>query len=166
MNGKIDKIQRLIEIMDVLIDLHRRLLNVEESKIEAIVNQDWKRLQVLLQESEILMSEIEDVEEERIRLIKDAGYDAESSISEISVKLPENIRVLLEKSRDNLIGIVNELKEINRKTRAMLEGSLEVINFTLGLLSGGNSRVKTYGVQGKEIGETEHTSSMVFDFKA
>ncbi len=166
MNGKIDKIQRLIEIMDVLIDLHRRLLNVEESKIEAIVNQDWKRLQVLLQESEILMSEIEDVEEERIRLIKDAGYDAESSISEISVKLPENIRVLLEKSRDNLIGIVNELKEINRKTRAMLEGSLEVINFTLGLLSGGNSRVKTYGIQGKEIGETEHTSSMVFDFKA
>ncbi len=160
------KYKELIKIMDILIELHRKLLTVEESKLEAIVDQDWKKLQVLLKESEFLLQEIDRVEDERLNLLKLVRPDGNVNISELTGVLSEELRNNLEKSRNNLLKVIESLKEINEKTKTLLEGSLEIVNFTLGLFSNTSGRVKTYGGSGKEVTGEFQPSSMVFDFKA
>ena len=160
------KTKELLDVMDILVELHKNLIVTEEEKIEAIINQDWKEVETLLKESESILSEIDRTEKLREDVIKKMGYDLNIPISKLSDSLPEDVYDNLNSSKEKLIAAIDRLKSVNNKTKALLEDSLEIINFTLGLISNGNKSTKTYGVSGEEVTESKTTSSFVLDFKA
>ena len=160
------KVRELLEIMDILIESHKKLIVIEEEKIEAIINQDWKSVENLLRESESILSDIDKTEQLREALMKRMGYGLDTPISQLSDSVSEDIYGDLKSSRKNLIAAINRLKSVNNKTKSLLEDSLEIINFTMGLISNGNGSTKTYGISGQEVTEDKNTSSFVLDFKA
>jgi len=160
------KAKDLLKIMNVLIELHKSLLIIEEKKIGAIINQDWKTMEELLKEGEFTLSEIERSEVARKNILKNMGYDLNVPISQLSESLPESIYRDLKSSRESLVAVIDKLRNVNGRIKELLEDSLEIINFTLGLISNGNKTTKTYGDSGKEITENKTTSSFVLDFKA
>ena len=160
------RVRELLDIMDILIEQHKKLIVNEEEKIEAIINQDWKSVEVLLRESESILAEINRSEKLREKIMKNLGYDLDTPLSELAESLPSDVYVDLKLSRERLIDAIEKLKSVNNRTKTLLEDSLEIINFTLGLISNGNKATKTYGLSGEEVTENKDTSSFVLDFKA
>jgi hypothetical protein len=59
-----------------------------------------------------------------------------------------------------------ELKSLNKRSEQLIAGSLEVVDFTLSLLSGASSKGRTYSGDGEEKVEGREHPSLVFDVKA
>jgi flagellar biosynthesis/type III secretory pathway chaperone len=68
----------------------------------------------------------------------------------------------LEKFKENIIAIVNELKEINEINSDLIKNSLEYINFSINLITSANGHRTKYNNDGKE-GNVERRS--LFDVK-
>jgi flagellar biosynthesis/type III secretory pathway chaperone len=156
---------KLLTSMETLVTLHRELLSLEQQKIDMIIDQNWEDVQRLVQESKKILEGIEASETSRVKLIQLMGCDVESTLSQISEDLPEKIGEDLLKCGEKLRSLLLQLKILNSRCEQLIGSSLEVIDFTLSMMSGA-VRGKTYKPDGEEQkGEGGHTA-LVFDLKA
>jgi flagellar biosynthesis/type III secretory pathway chaperone len=137
----------LLTSMETLVNLHRELLTVEQQKIDMIINQNWEDLEGLVQ------------------LIELIGFSKDSSLSQISERLPEKIGEDLQQCGENLRSLMFQLKILNSRCEQLIGSSLEVIDFTLSMMSGA-VRGKTYKPDGEEKKGEGGNTALVFDLKA
>jgi len=155
----------LIAVLEHLVVLHRDLLHVEQDKLALILDQNWKTLAERIDESKGILDAIEECEKKRLSAVERMGGSRDSALSELLRSIPEDERQVLKARGEELQSVVLELKSLNSRSRQLLDGSLEVINFTLSLFSGAGSGTKTYSGSGREeAGSGKHTS-LVFDLK-
>ena len=62
------KLGKLISNLDLQIRKHKSLLNMLNKKLDAVVSQDWKKLQELVEESNPLLAQIRSLEDERVKI--------------------------------------------------------------------------------------------------
>jgi hypothetical protein len=161
----------LLETIHRLIRHHEVLIAVEREKVSALVQQDWKGLDRLVQHSRKVLKAIEETEAERLRLVEELGGSSSSTLTEIVGSLPpralsEEESVLVTRSGEKLRGLIAELEEWGRRAQALIQSSLEVVNFSIALFSGAAAGGKTYGVDGTEKNLGNGHTSLVFDAKA
>jgi hypothetical protein len=162
---------QLLETIHRLMRHHELLIAIEREKVSALVQQDWKGLERLVQQGRKVLKAIEETEAERLRLVQDLGGTADSTLAEVVGSLPppglsEEERILLTRSGEKLRGLIVELEEWASRAQALIQSSLEVVNFSIALFSGAVSGGKTYGVDGAEKNLGHVRTSLVFDAKA
>ena len=158
--------RELIVVLDVLVAHHRELLMLEQKKLTSIINQDWKGLEELLSKSKQVLRDIEDAEKLRLDLIEKLCGSKDAKITDIKIKVPEELTNELQKSGKKLISLIQEQKILNENIEKLLQSSLEIVNFSVSLFSGMGSNGKTYTGSGKEKGSKGKYTSFVFDVKA
>jgi flagellar biosynthesis/type III secretory pathway chaperone len=156
---------KLLTSMETLVTLHRELLPLEQQKVDLIIDQNWEDLQRLVHKSKKILKGIEASEASRVKLIELIGCSKNSSLLQIAERLPEEIGEDLLKCGENLRSLLLQLKNLESRCEQLIGSSLEVIDFTLSMMSGA-VRGRTYKPDGEEKkGEGGHTA-LVFDLKA
>jgi flagellar biosynthesis/type III secretory pathway chaperone len=160
---------QLIAVMKELVGHHRELLALEREKITLVVEQDWKHLEERVEQSRTVLQKIDDAEKRRITVIGALGGDISSgpqTLSELAERIPDTCVGEVMRLGEMLCSLMLELKNLNSRSEQLIWSSLEVVDFTLALLSGASSNGKTYSGDGEErAGGREHPS-LVFDVKA
>jgi hypothetical protein len=158
--------EELLEVLDMLIANHKKLLTIEKKKLSSIVDQDWKNLELLLEKSKQVLEKIENVENVRLSLVKDLCGRKDATIGEIESTIASDMGPELKKRSSDLISIMEEQKLINENIEKLLKNSLEIVNFSISLISGMGAKGQTYSGSGKERGAGQKHTSFVFDIKA
>ena len=156
----------LLEMLDVLVAHHKELLNIEKKKLSSIVDQDWKGLEILLEKSKQVLKKIENAEIVRLDLVEKLCGRKEATISEIENTVPSDAGQELKKSSRNLISVIDEQKNLNENIEKLLNSSLEIVNFSISLISSMGAKGQTYSGSGREQGSGEKHTSFVFDIEA
>ena len=160
---------KLLSVMETLVSHHRELVALEQNKIKLIIDQDWEHLEAVVEKSTVVLKNIESAEKQRVEIVKtfDAkGADTTPLLSELTEMLPPEFRADILQTGQTLRSTMLELKGLNRQSEQLIAGSLEVVDFTLSLLSGASSKGKTYSGDGEERSEGREHPSLVFDVKA
>jgi len=160
---------KLLSVMETLISHHRELVALEQDKIRLIVDQDWEHLEAVVEKSRTVLKNIEEVEKQRVRIVKTLdgkGTGTTPLLSELTEMVPSEFRTGILRAGETLLSTMLELKGLNRRSEQLIAGSLEVVDFTLSLLSGASSKGRTYSGDGEERSEGREHPSLVFDVKA
>jgi len=160
---------KLLSVMETLISHHRELVALEQDKIRLIVDQDWEHLEAVVEKSRTVLKNIEEVEKQRVRIVKTLdgkGTGTTPLLSELTEMVPPEFRTDILRAGETLLSTMLELKGLNRRSEQLIAGSLEVVDFTLSLLSGASSKGRTYSGDGEERSEGREHPSLVFDVKA
>ncbi|MFW6139586.1 MAG: hypothetical protein ACOC7U_10520, partial [Spirochaetota bacterium] len=80
-------------------------------------------------------------------------------------RIPRALKEKILYSARQLRCLMDELKQINRKNQELLQSSLEVLEFSVGLYSGTGSGGKTYSEAGEENKTSRDQTSLVFNLK-
>jgi flagellar biosynthesis/type III secretory pathway chaperone len=161
--------EELLSVMETLNSLHRELVCLEEDKISLIIGQNWEGLEEAVEKSRTVLNNIERIEKKRVEIVKlfdSAATDNPPPVSKLLRSIPEQFRAPLTQASEALRSSMLQLKELNRRSEQLLSGSLEVVDFTLSLLSGAGSKGRTYSGDGEERIEGREHPSLVFDVKA
>jgi predicted transcriptional regulator len=156
----------LLVLLDVLIELHRKLFQVERKKLTAVIQQNRKQLEKLTAESAGILGEIHATEESRIRLVEKFYGDREATLSEIADRCSSKIKKDLQKRVKKLSSLISIQKSLNGRIEGLLQSSLEIVDFSLSLISGAGIEGKTYSGSGEESKTKGKHTSLVFDAKA
>jgi DNA-binding Xre family transcriptional regulator len=159
-------IRDLLMILDVLIGQHKELLGVEQQKLNAIVNQDWKGLEVYLSHSRDILKKIENTEHVRLDTLERLCGRKDATLSDLKLSIPAGMHEELDNSSTSLIALIKEQKVLNENIEKLLKNSLEIVDFSISLFSRMGSKGSTYSVNGKESPSGKKISSFVFDVKA
>ena len=160
---------KLLSVMETLISHHRELVALEQDKIRLIIDQDWEHLEAVVEKSRTVLKNIEEVEKQRVRIVKTLdgkGTGTTPLLSELTEMVPPEFRTDILRAGETLLSTMLELKGLNRRSEQLIAGSLEVVDFTLSLLSGASSKGRTYSGDGEERSEGREHPSLVFDVKA
>jgi len=158
------EIKELLILLDILIAHHRELLSVEQKKMNAVINQNWYELEKLLNHSRLILKDIDKAEKIRLDLVEKITGFKETSLSQLKEKISTSNRKKLVKSGELLKKVMEEIKELNARVENLLQSSLEIIDFSISLFSGSDS--KTYSGTGREKKDEGKHTSLIFDIKA
>jgi flagellar biosynthesis/type III secretory pathway chaperone len=159
----------LLSVMESLISHHLELIDLEHEKVRFIIDQDWEQLEAVVEKSRIVLKHIEAAEKQRVEIVNTlggSGTENPPSISELTDRIPSECKADILRVGETLRSTMFELKDLNRRCEQLIAGSLEVVDFTLSLLSGATSKGRTYSGDGEERAEGREHPSLVFDVKA
>ncbi|MEK4239937.1 flagellar protein FlgN [Paenibacillus sp. FSL H7-0714] len=144
-------IQRLLESIQLLIELHEKLLEAAESKTQAIVNNNLSEITLTMSKESRILKEIE--KQEAVRetvgheLMQEKGIKSrlELTVSELSrlVFDPEDKSRLLA-ARKELVTLLGKLKEVNELNQLLISQSLSFVDYSLNLFIGGDEDEAVY----------------------
>jgi flagellar biosynthesis/type III secretory pathway chaperone len=160
---------QLLSVMEALIIHHRELVALEKEKIKFVIDQDWMHLEEMVEKSRTVLKKIEDAEKQRVEIVgtlEGKMVDTPPILSELSDKVPPDCKTDILRAGETLHTTMLELKNLNSRSEQLIISSLEVVDFTLALLSGASSKGRTYSGDGEERAEGREHPSLVFDVKA
>jgi flagellar biosynthesis/type III secretory pathway chaperone len=130
----------MIEILQKQLSLYERLLVCEEEKKPLILANEVVKLNVLTQKEKLLTAQADELETSRLlmtaRHFKDLGFRKRSGVlSDLikSVNHPEEKLRLME-MHDRLTAVLTRLKQINEENQALIQQSLDFVNFSISLM--------------------------------
>ena len=163
-------IHDLIEILDQQKECYEGLLTLARYKTDSIVDREMEILEEVLKREQEFMGRSARLEKNREAILKDISSVLNTNLKDLTIsklitmleKTPDE-QEKLRQIREDLLGIVEELKNHNRTNEGLLQQSMEFINFTLNALQSRN----TYspGNYQDKGNESEQESVSFFDTK-
>ncbi|RHW33326.1 flagellar protein FlgN [Neobacillus notoginsengisoli] len=153
---------RLLEVLQLLADLHKQLLEIAKKKQEILISGDINLLLPLISEESKLLKKIKQAEEERTRAI---GEDVNQSFTRLIEQQPEGD---LKEKMKSILGILQqrfeEIGRVNHLNQQLLEQSLTYTQYMINqiLPASEGSGLYSAGANPKEMNE----SVRLFDAKA
>ena len=154
------------------VGVHTEILKIANDKKEAIVQNETDKLKKITKQEQQVVFNIIDLEEKREKNVKSLSTLLNekqegltiSEIIKISKDKIKNITLIneVEKAKEDLRNIINELKTVNELNNQLIKNSLEYIDFNLNLMLGSTIQ-GTYGNSGEEA--NMRTPSRGFDKK-
>ncbi len=133
--------KNLFASLEHLTQLHQTLYSLELEKKEALLRGDHEQITAISRQEQKLVREIELTEASRVENVQQICADrmlplAEATLLDL-IKLCTDAaeKLRLTAYRDELIGIVSELRKANELNQQLLEQSLSFINLTFDLIS-------------------------------
>lgn len=144
-------IQRLIDALNQLVDVHQTMLASGQAKKEAIMKDDIESLIQIMNQESRMMKRIAALEEERVAacqvFLQEKGIKSalNLTITELArlVFDPEEKKALLH-TQKALSKTLNELKFINDLNQKLIEQSLAFVNYSMDLLGASPMQEATY----------------------
>lgn len=160
------RLGKLISNLDLQIRKHKSLSSMLSKKLYAAVSQDWKKLQELVEESNPLLAQIRSLEDERVKIVNEIAGDGSISISQLVSMFETDKNDILVRKANELSRIVKEIESLVVQIDTLLKVSLEVIDYTVALLSGNGSSGVLYGTGGREEKSERNIYPLVLNIKA
>lgn len=135
------QMNRLYEVLDNLVNLHRALYTLAVQKKDVLIKGDIDALNQITQQEQKLIKAVNATESARVQIVQDIFHEKGLSLTEHTLlELMKTLTGVEEKSRlkeyrEELIRIVSELREANELNQQLLEQSLSFVNHTLDLLT-------------------------------
>ncbi|HHX62624.1 MAG TPA: flagellar protein FlgN [Epulopiscium sp.] len=163
-------IHDLITILDQQKECYEGLLTLARYKTDSIVNREMELLEEVLKREQEFIGRSARLEKNREMILKDISSVLNTNLKELTIsrlitmldKTPDE-QGELRQVREDLLRIVEELKNHNKTNEGLLQQSMEFINFTLNALQSRN----TYspGSYQNKGDESEQESVSFFDTK-
>ncbi|HHZ16943.1 MAG TPA: flagellar protein FlgN [Peptococcaceae bacterium] len=132
-------INRLTEILSEQKKLYERLLELSRQKQKHLIKNNLGALEEIVAQEEGLVLQVSKLEEGRVAcfscLAGEYGLNAESTLLEFLQHVAEHHRAQLKKLHEDLSGVLLDLRQLNQENTALLEQSLQFVNFTMDVLS-------------------------------
>lgn len=134
-------IEELISTLEEENKLYEELIPVAESKTRIIIKNDLESLQKITEKEQDFVDEISSLEHKREKIVSNVGVVLSRNPKELTLK--EIILILkkqpqeqqqLSRLRDSLIRSINRLSQINSQNKALIDESLEIIEFNMNLI--------------------------------
>lgn len=133
--------ESIIEILNRENEEYVSLIKLSEAKTPVIIKGDLKELDRITEEEQVIVSRIQKLEKERMQTMKDISNVTNRSAEELKLtdlitmmsSRPEEQRKLKE-VHDNLKMTLKHMSAINEKNRALLQNSLEMVEFEMNLM--------------------------------
>lgn len=162
--------ERLInELKEVLLQelkIYKHMLEVTKNKTDVITSGKAKELDNITQIEQTLILNIVKLEDLREGIIenikKQMNIKDDLNITKLLKKLDKGQREEIEKIRDQLLEILNNIKERNNLNSVLINDSLEYINLNINLLTNAASE-NTYSDKVKKKNVQQQKS--IFDAK-
>ncbi len=133
------KLKALTEHLAKEIDVYKELVSVLQQETENLVARDYKGLYETSARKGHIVLRINHLSEVRQKLMNEAarsfGVESAFNLSELIELAPFTEAEPLRAAQSAILSIVEGVKEINKLNALVVEGSLDNINKTLGLLS-------------------------------
>ena len=160
-------IEQLEKILEQEIEVYKNILDLCINKTDIVINGHIKKLEETTQEEQRLIIKIgkfEDIRENIIYNIKnELSIEEELNMTTLNDYLEEADKVFIENLKDQLMDILNQLKERNVLNGSLINDSLEYINLNIDLLT--NSTIEnTYDNNQQDSKGTQ--ARRMFDTKA
>ncbi|MGG3738355.1 flagellar protein FlgN [Aeribacillus pallidus] len=160
-------ITNIVENLQDLYELHNQLLELGIQKTEVIKKGQSDQLQEMMKHEQALLATIQKKENERQQLVQAFFHqhgvlDKEQTISNCLPFCREEERTRLSEKQQQLLQVIEQLKERNELNQQLLYQSLQYVNISLHLLRPQPEQT-TYSHPMKR--NNNHSTSM-FDSKA
>lgn len=166
-------IENMITILEEEELLHEKLIEIAREKTDVILNNDIVRLEELTSSEKAIMEEVLSAEKRREECVKDISIVINKPAESITVtglveimKGKPDIQKRLAKIHDNFGRVLKDLKILNERNSALIQESLELIEFDYNLLTAMRQTPLTadYDKNGGNVGM--HTTGRgIFDTK-
>lgn len=135
--------QNVIELINILereTEIYEELLKISKDKTDIIVKGKVTDLENITKVEQNFALDIERLEALREKVIKNLADDiginhSNLTISKLIKYLDKENAQELEKCKENLLGIINEIKNINDLNAKLIQNSIDYINFSINLLA-------------------------------
>lgn len=150
----------LIELLKVEVKTLGNLLRLSVEKTDTIVNNHVNNLTNITRKEEILVEQVINLENERVKLLDNWGIPIDTPISDVIEKLSVNENTEeLEKLREELQIVMDDLRVRNEENAKLLQSNLDWVDFNINLITSAETPTP-YG-QGNEKSE----GNKIFDRK-
>lgn len=136
-------VQKVVETLDQLNDIHKVLLDLAEQKKQVLVQNQVDRLNQIVHEENKLLLRISDLEVQRVEAIGQTliqrGYNPNPRITVsdlIRLIFKADDKKALMQSQEALQATLTKLRERNATNRQLIEHSLAFIDYSLNLMIG------------------------------
>lgn len=151
------QVDNLVKVLEQQADIYNLLLVKSKEKTDVIVNGKVDELDKITKLESSLVTDIAKLEREREALVNKIAEEMnvpseQLTMSELIKRLDKSDAEKLEKLRDRISGILNELKHANELNSRLIKNSLEYVEFSLNILSAAHVTDNNYGNSGKVSG--------------
>lgn len=155
-----------LEVMESQNVLYGELLDLAKIKQPVLINGEIKKLENVTKKEQNIIIQVGRLEEKRITLHQALANHFCIKPEELNAKkfaelVKDDYRSKVQDITESLQKIVFELEKLNSANTALLEQSLEYVNFSLNLLTGFDNN-PTYGVNEED---KIKTTAKIFDRK-
>ncbi|PLT35710.1 flagellar protein FlgN [Bacillus sp. V5-8f] len=162
--------RQIILLLEKLVDLHKNLGELANSKTEIIKKGDIGALQGLLLEEQKLIKAIQSLEKERETVTREmvdkaGAADEAFTITRVIEYSSTSEAEALQELKDELLEEVAKLKDRNHLNQQLLQQSLQFLNISMELLV---PREQTYNYErpAQPINVDQNAIKSIFDSKA
>ncbi|MDF2721737.1 MAG: hypothetical protein K0Q59_1412 [Paenibacillus sp.] len=133
----------IIQTLDQLIEVHRRLLELSEQKRKAIIGNEVDAIMQMTQREAKLIRLADQLEAQRADAVQAYMRSRNMYVtSAITIQTLSKIAVRLEEKqalatrREELLQLIDKIKQVNDLNRQLIQQSLAFIDFSLDLIAG------------------------------
>jgi len=156
-------VQGIIDILAKQTRIYEKLFQLAKEKTEAIKVNDIDALNRITEQEQVHVAELQRLESERAgQMEKAAGGGGSLTLSELLQKADE--KDLLQKTAEELSGVLKKLKEVNELNQELLYQSLQFIHFSLSLVRPGEP-ASGYGPEGQHKASGRRQSKPLLNTK-
>ncbi len=157
--------EELITVLAQECDRYEELLGLSSSKTPVIVAGDLQQLSTITDEEQIVVAKIAALDKKREVAMKDIATVLNKDVT--TLKLTDLVRMLdkrpeeqrrLAQERDRLQNVAGRVQQINSQNQALLQNSLEMVQFEMNILQSAKrapetaNYTRTAGTSGDVIG--------------
>lgn len=150
-------ITTILETLSKLERMHRSLLELTKQKTEYVKVGDMEQLDGLLKKEQMHVAAIETLEVQRQKQVKDylqangVAVAETVTLSDVIAATQGEQQQQLSNMREQLLAVVNELKEHNKLNQKLIMQSLQFVNFSLDLVRPQRHQTNTFNYSGDEV---------------
>lgn len=165
--------ENLIDILEKEITEYKALLELSEQKTPTIIQGDIPSLQKITDEEQDVVGRITHLDQKREEVMKDIANVLNKDVNNLKLRVIIDVleqrpaeQKRLSKAYDGLKTVVNAVSQINEQNRALLQQSLEMVEFDLNLMKSLNSAPTTAEYDRTAAMNGGYTDSVTGNFDA
>lgn len=148
-------IDELIGVLNKEYEIYHELIPVAEEKTKIIVRNDVEALQQITEQEQLVVEKINVLEKRREEIVVSIATVINKRPEDLNLKAIIQIlesqpkeQMALSEVRDNLNKVIKRLVEINNRNQALIQQSLEMIEFNMNFIQSARTAQSTGAIIG------------------
>lgn len=155
-------IENLTRVLAEELKLYKSILDISKRKTRVIIDGNIDELNKIVKGEHSFVLKVGKLEDLRGKLVfalsKKLGISFDNiNVSEIIKRIDENEAKKIEKYKEFILKVVNELKDVNEINGKLIKNSLEFIDFSINLVSNIDDGSNNYCNTGNAAGAKKRT---------
>lgn len=134
-----DAFESVVGLLQEEVEAHRRLLELAREEQRALVRGDIAELQRVVAAQEEVVGQVRGLERARMQLLELLAERVERPVEHLSLRelvaaCPPDVGQRLEEQREQLVGVLQELADVNKANALLVRAHLEYVQHLAALL--------------------------------